>query len=145
MGNKGRDSSFQKRVLQIYIKEVNSVPYRLVRPEFIVPVPMPVQKQVSFVSENIPALLGRFGCTGDLYQISASKFIPYRKKKSVSFSFSPSTSNDLYILDLKLSRGLILAAVSSSSSPLSLSLSLYPSNFLFLSLFFGFSNLSNDI
>ena len=143
MGNKGRDSSFQKRVLQIYIKEVNSVPYRLVRPEFIVPVPMLVQKQVSFVSENIPALLGRFGCTEDLYQISATKFIPYRKKKSVSFPFSPSTGNDLYILDLKSSRGLILVAATSSSSPLSLSL--YLSNFLFLSLFFGFSNLSNDI
>ena len=49
-------------------------------------------------------------------------------------------------------RGLILAAAtssssSSSSSPLSLSLSLSlcPSNFLFLSVFLGFSNLSNDI
>ena len=104
---------------------------------------MPVHKQGSFVLENIPALLCRFGCIGDLYQISAGKFILYQKKKSVSFSFSPSTGNDLYILDLKSSRGLILAAATSSSSPFSLSL--YPSNFLFLSLFFGFSNLSNDI
>ena len=143
MGDKGRDSSFQKWVLQIYIKEVNSVPYRPVRPEFIVLVPMPVQKQGSFVSENIPALLGCFGCTKDLYQISAGKFIPYQKKKSVSFSFSPSTGNDLYILDLKSGRGLILAAATSSSSPPPLSL--YLSNFLFLSLFFGFSNLSSDI
>ena len=104
---------------------------------------MPVQKQGSFVPENILPLPGHFGCTGDLYRISASKFIPYRKKKSVSFSLSPSTGDDLYILDLKSGRGLILAAATSSSSPFSLSL--YPSNFLFLSLFFGFSNLSNDI
>ena len=104
---------------------------------------MPVQKQGSFVPENIPTLLDRFGCTGDLYRISAGKFIPYQKKKSVSFSFSPSTGNDLYILDLKSGRGLILAAATSSSSPPPLSL--YLSNFLFLSLFFGFSNLSSDI
>ena len=62
---------------------------------------MPVQKQGSFVPENISALLSRFGCTGDLYRISAGKFIPDRKKKSISFSLSPSTSDDLYILDLK--------------------------------------------
>ena len=92
---------------------------------------MPVQKQGSFVPENISALLSHFGCTGDLYRISAGKFIPDRKKKSISFSFSPSTSDDLYILDLK-------------SGPwtdfgccyfISLSLSLSSSNFLFLSLF----------
>ena len=34
-----------------YTKEVNSVPYQSIRLEFIVLVPMPVQKQGSFVSE----------------------------------------------------------------------------------------------
>ena len=117
-------------------KEVNFVSYRPVWSEFIVPEPMLIQKQGSFISENIPALPGNFGYTGDLYRISADKFIPYRKKKSAFFSLSHSTGNDLYILDLKLGRGLILAVAtsSSSSSPLSLSLSLSPSNFLFLSL-----------
>ena len=43
----------------------------------------------------------RFSCTGELYRISASKFISDRKKTSVSFSLSPSTGNDHYILDLK--------------------------------------------
>ena len=53
-----------------------------------------------FRSGKYTGLPVRFGCTGDLYRISADKFIPYRKKKSVSFSFSPSTGDDLYILDL---------------------------------------------
>ena len=126
---------------------MNSISYWPVQPEFIVLVPMLVQKQGSFIPKNILALPGRFGCTGDLYRISAGKFIPDWKNKSVSFSLSPSTGDDLYILDLKSGRGLILAAAtsSSSSSPLSLSFSFCPSNFLFLSLFLGFSNLSNDI
>ena len=59
------------------------------------------QKQGNFVPKNIPALPGRFSCIGELYRISASKFISDRKKISVSFSLSPSTGDDHYILDLK--------------------------------------------
>ena len=103
-----------------------------------------------FRSGKYTGLPGRFGCTGDLYRISADKFIPYRKKKSVSFSFSPSTGDDLYILDLNSGPWTDFGCcyfifIFFFFSPLSLSLSLCPSNFLFLSVFLGFSNLSNDI
>ena len=82
-------------------------------------------KVVSF--RKIYQLYCRFGCTSDLYRISAGKFIPDRKKKSISFSFSPSTSDDLYILDLK-------------SGPWTDFGCCY-----FISLSLGFSNVSNDI
>ena len=105
---------------------------------------MPVWKQGSFVPKNIPALPGRFGYTGDLYRILAGKFIPDQKKISVSFSLSPSTGDDLYILNLKTGPWTDFGCyyfIFIFFSPLSPS----PSNFLFLSLFLSFSNLSNDI
>ena len=89
-----------------------------------------------FRSGKYTGLPVRFGCTGDLYRTSADKFIPYRKKKSVSFSFSPSTGDDLYILDLNSGPWTDFGCcyfifIFFFFSPLSLSLSVCPSNFLF--------------
>ena len=89
------------------------------------------QKQGNFVPKNIPALPGRFSCTGELYRISASKFISDRKKTSVSFSLSPSTGNDHYILDLKSGLWTDFGYCCFISLSLSLSLSLTHQTFSF--------------
>ena len=103
-------------------------PNRPVRLEFIVPVPMPVQKQGSFVPENIPA-----------YQVVSAvpeTYIGFRpinsyrtgkRKVFLSHSHLPPATISTFSTSIR-DRGLILAAAtsssSSSSSPLSLALSL---------------------
>ena len=82
------------------------------------------QKQGNLVSKNIPALPDHFNCTGELYRISANKFISDQKKTSVSFSFSPSTGDDHYILDLKSGLWTDFGCCYFISLSLSLSLSL---------------------
>ena len=83
------------------------------------------QKQGNFVSKNIPAFSSHFNCTGELYRISANKFISDQKKTSVSFSLSPSTSDDHYILNLKSGLWTDFGCCYFISLSLSLSLSLF--------------------
>ena len=55
--NNLKDSTGYSRIKS---KEVNTVPYRPVRPEFFAPVDEPVPKHLQNVSLKIPAYIGQY-------------------------------------------------------------------------------------
>ena len=120
-----------------YTKEVNSVPYQSIRLEFIVLVPMPVQKQGSFVSEIyrpywvVSAVLETYTEFQPVNSYQTGK-----GKAFLSHSHLPPAMISTFSTSSR-GRGLILAIATSpsSSSPRPLSLSL--SNFFFFSLSFS--------
>ena len=67
--------------LRVLISGVDSVPYQLVRPEFFLSEPKPVQKHICFVPIKIPVISGYFSLTGantvfwpkNLYQSGTEK------------------------------------------------------------------------
>ena len=67
----------------LHTSGVNSEPYRLVRSEFFLPEPKPVQKHICFVPVKIPVIPGYFGLTVfRKYRISAEKLIRSGTEKS---------------------------------------------------------------
>ena len=152
---------YYENTKHIIVREVSFVPYRPVRLVFTFPVPWLVQKQGCFVPENIPAHSWSFRPYRRRYRISAGKCIQDRNKKNCFFRtltfhrwWSLHSQPQVDVVDwfwlllhshsnLRLRLHLHILLLLSLS--LSLSLSLHPSNFLFLTLFLSFSNLSNDI